>query len=283
MEIVIPKSLWPRQFGDWTSAWDAVAESEALRVVLPAGAFVAPCIVAPLAAVIASRASRSLTTSFRIEDATSDAFRYLQRSDFFRALDVAVDEPFERHEAPSLVALRRILDTRVARELATDLGDFLEGQLGEKSTSVLRFARFVFEELGANIVQHSRATATGFGLAQAYPTRSRFQFAFADAGVGFLASLQENPELGGRLHEDGEALQIALEPRVSKQGPGNIGSGLSLLRDFTDRLEGDLLIASGEALLHRRTIGSGARANSVSRIAPWKGAWLCVDAPLPDA
>lgn len=281
MEIVLPQRLWPRQFGDWARAWGEVEDAQSLHIVLPSGTFVSPCLVAPLAAGIASRSARSLPTSFQAED--PDALRYLQRIDFFRALDVSTDEAFERHEASGLVPLQRIVDMRVARELATALGDFLEGQLGAGSTSVLRFARFVFEELGANIVQHSRASGTGFGLAQAWPARSEFQFAFADAGVGFLSSLQENPELTGRIEDDGEALQIALEERVSKRGLGNIGIGLSLLRDLADRLGGNLFAASGEALLHRRTIGAGARGNSVSKIAPWKGAWLCVEATLPTA
>lgn len=281
MILHLPQSMWPRQFGDWTRAWSTAEGAEALRIVLPPASFVSPCLVAPLAAGIASRRARSLPTTFLGED--PDSLRYLQRIDFFRALDITVEEGFDRHETASLVPLQRITSTAVARSLSGALGDFLEGQLGEGSSSVLRFARFVFEELGANVVQHSRASETGFGLAQAWRASSRFQFAFADAGVGFLASLQENREFTGRIADDGEALQIALEGGVSRRGAGNIGMGLSLLKELTDRLGGELFLASGEALLHRRTIATGARASSVSKIAPWQGAWICVEATLPTA
>jgi hypothetical protein len=142
-------------------------------------------------------------------------------------------------------------------------------------------ARFVFEELGANVVQHSDAPRTGFGWVDVDETVGRLELSFADAGVGFLASLQRNPELAGRVHDDAEALQLALTARVSGTGAGrsNMGWGLKALVDFSDLLDGDLYVASGAAMLVRRTIG-GQRANTLRAIPTWRGTWICLDAAL---
>lgn len=131
------------------------------------------------------------------------------------------------------------------------------------------------------MVQHSGAVETGFGQAQFFPATRRIQVAFADAGVGFTASLQRNLELAGRIGSDAEALQLALARRVSgTEGRRNMGMGLEILRTFSDRLDGDLWIASGEALLHRRTAAGNERVNVISSIRPLRGCWICLDAPV---
>jgi hypothetical protein len=152
------------------------------------------------------------------------------------------------------------------------------------SPSIVRMTRFVFEELGANVVQHSRRPDTGFGFAEARPELSRLQIAFANRGVGFRTSLSANPELQGRLDDDGMAIQLAVTPRISGSSDprSNMGLGLKMLVDFSDALGADLYIASGEALLRRRTLG-GEREDVVTTIPRWQGSWICLDAPLTGA
>ena len=141
--------------------------------------------------------------------------------------------------------------------------------------------RFVFEELGANVVQHSEAPRTGAGSIAIDDAQHRFELAFADCGIGFLASLQKNPELAGRIADDAEALQLALTPRVSGTGASrsNMGWGLKALVDLSDLLDGDLHIASGSAMLTRRT-RAGQRTNAIRAIPPWQGTWICLEARL---
>ncbi|MBI3846093.1 MAG: hypothetical protein HY292_15780 [Planctomycetes bacterium] len=99
--------------------------------------------------------------------------------------------------------------------------------------------------------------------------------------MGFLTSLQRNHEFAGRIADDAEALQLAVEQGVTgTEGKRNMGIGLSLLRTFADQLGGDLWIASGGALLHRRTVSGTQRASTISSITPWQGAWVCLDAPV---
>ena len=140
-------------------------------------------------------------------------------------------------------------------------------------------ARFVFEELGVNIVQHSQSSETGFGVLQSFP--KTLEIAFADRGIGFLASLQKNPELAGRVEEEGEALQLALGKGLTGTSAPrrNMGMGLGLLQDFSDRLGGELWIASGSATLRRRTL-AGVRTTTVHSNSPWRGSWICLDAQL---
>jgi anti-sigma regulatory factor (Ser/Thr protein kinase) len=151
----------------------------------------------------------------------------------------------------------------------------------QESSGTIRAAQFVFEELAANIVQHSGAAQTGFGMAAADPVRKRIQIAFADAGIGFLASLGSNPEFSGRIEDDAEAIRLALDRRVSRAASGNIGMGLFLLSTFADRVQGDLSIATGDAMLVRRSGQGGRRVETFERTAGWRGAFLCLEARVP--
>jgi hypothetical protein len=279
-ELSLPKNLGPTQAGPWFESWKAVEREPELKLLLPAGAFLRPTGVALLAAGIAERQRAGRKTSLVAEPGAEDAFRYLQRIDFFSALGVSTAETFARREpAGRFVPLRRITDERIARELAESSASCLQSQIEGLSSSPLRMARFVFEELGVNVVQHSEAPETGFGVLQSFSTG--IEIAFADRGIGFLSSLQKNPEFAGRLEDEAEALQLALGKGVTGTSAPrrNMGLGLGLLQDFADRLGGELWIASGSSMVRRRTV-AGARTTTVHANAPWRGSWICLDAPL---
>jgi hypothetical protein len=233
--------------------WSREAEVPALTLALPKVQGFGATATVLLAAGLAARRRRHLRTELRGPEG-------LKRS---------------------LESLRPVEDLRQAREQADERARELERQLEGVAPSPLRMARFLFEELGANVVQHSGAPETGFGMLQALPGSKGIELAFADAGVGFLASLQRNLELAGRIQDEGEALQLALGKGVSGTGEPrrNMGIGLGLLQDFADRLGGELWLASGNALLRRRTT-AGIRTNTVQALPPWKGSWVCLEARL---
>ncbi len=283
VELVIPRSFDPAQAAHWFGPWKSSEEEPELRLRLPKGAFLQPTGVALLAAGIARRQQRGWKTTLVHDAGAEDTYRHLQRIDFFEELGVTPPKDFQRHEpAGGFVPLKRIVSLKVARELADRSIECLEHQLKDVAVSPLRMARFIFEELGANVVQHSGAAETGFGIVQAFPERKRLELAFADAGVGFRRSLERNPELEGRIADDGEALQLALSKGLTGGIPlkQNVGMGLGLLQDFADRVGGDLWIASGDALLRRRTAVGNVRTNTLSSTAGWQGSWLCLDAPM---
>jgi anti-sigma regulatory factor (Ser/Thr protein kinase) len=280
----LPAELDARSLAEWASAWVHVEKAGALAIHVPGDAFYRPIALVALAACVADRVERGLLTRFETDDPGSMLWRHLRSIDFFNVLGVEVsDSPDQDAPEDRCAPLLRITDFATARQNANAQSASLERQLPSLAPSLARMARFVMEELGANIVQHSARPQTGFGLAQAFPKLGRFELAFADRGVGFATSLQRYPELAGRIHSDAEALQIALAPSVSGVGDPrrNMGFGLKLLSNFSDHLGADLWIASGDAVLHRRnSVGSG-RMSKVLATPRWRGTWVCLDAPIP--
>jgi hypothetical protein len=70
-------------------------------------------------------------------------------------------------------------------------------------------------ELQENVYQHSGRPETG--LVAYAVTNGTFEFVIADAGMGVLASLQQNPEFA-HLKDSGEALRVAVSDGVSRHG-----------------------------------------------------------------
>lgn len=70
-------------------------------------------------------------------------------------------------------------------------------------------------ELQENVYRHSRRPETGL---VAYATvDGTFEFVVADAGVGVLTSLRENPEFA-QLADSGDALRVAVSDGASRHG-----------------------------------------------------------------
>jgi len=273
---------------EWIAAWGAVAQTPELRLVLPDSATLEPAGIVLLAAGIARRRLSHLSTWMSSGSGAADAVRVLASVDFHRELGVEPESPAEPRVSPDApggasraIPMRRIANLGIARTQADATRELLESLVPAVPPSTVRAAQFVFEELAANIVQHSEAPETGFGLAIADPAARRIQIAFADAGVGFLASLTSNPEFAGRASDDAEAIRLALDPRVTRGGSGNIGMGLFLLSSLAERVHGDLWIATGGALLARREGNGGGSSETLSPTAGWTGAFLCLDAPVP--
>jgi anti-sigma regulatory factor (Ser/Thr protein kinase) len=282
--LPIPHPFGPGQTAAWIASWSASADVDDLRLRLEGEARLQPAGIVLLASGIARRQSEGRRTWLTADGSAGDAIRDLEGLDFLRELGVETDAAeASRALETGVVPLRRLADLRAVRQLADRTRDFLESRFPGLSPTTLRAAHFVFEELGANVVQHSGRPDTGFGLASADPRTGRIQIAFADSGVGFRASLERNPELAGRIEDDGQAIQLALDRRITSGGPGNLGIGLSFLGSLAERLGGDLWLASGTALFRQRSAAAGARVANITTTAGWRGAWLCLDAPVPGA
>jgi anti-sigma regulatory factor (Ser/Thr protein kinase) len=275
--IRIPQRFGPAAFAEWLTAWKAVCDLPEITLVLPSEALLEPAGVVLLAAGIARRRLSELKTRFDL-DPDSDSAIQLQRIQFFHAL--GIEAPISRGAPPARsVELRCITDENVAAVVAAEIAAALNEELPDAASSVRRWAKFLLEELGVNIVQHSGAPRTGFGVAHGYARERRFQIAFADAGQGFLSTVQRNPEFAGRVQDEGEALQLALNEGLTfSTSAANMSVGLGALRAFSDELHADLCIASGEALLHRRTLAD-RRVSTIRTTHGWPGAWICLDAP----
>ena len=237
----------------WLTEHREVLESEVVEFVLPSET-IEPAGQSLLACMIAARSAAGRRTTFSGSE--------------------SVKADLQEH-AP-------IGDLRTARRLADSLSDGVEASLPNAAPSVVRAARFVMEELGANIVQHSGRPETGVGCAAAAPERDdgRFQLAYCDAGIGFLASLTRHGEFATRIEGDADAIQLAAEKGLSSVGGrSNMGMGLGILTDLSDRLGADLWIVSGTAVWHRRSAAKELRVATVREVPRYDGAWICLDAP----
>jgi hypothetical protein len=262
----------PGTVANCLQAWARVADDPDVTFVLPKERL-HPSALVLLGAMAAGRRLRGLSNRTAGEVAANPLARFVLRhgtSGIQRTTDHGL-----------LESLQPVFDLRAARRLADAVSDALSSVVPPPSPSLVRMARFVFEELGANVVQHSGRPETGYGLADIDPAQQRLELAFADAGMGFRASLQRNPELEGRVADDAEALQLAVTPRITgTTAPRtNMGIGLKALTDFSDLTGGDLWIVSGSALLHRHTT-AGQRTNVLRAVPPWQGSWICVTAPV---
>ncbi|MDZ4773281.1 MAG: hypothetical protein SGI72_09125 [Planctomycetota bacterium] len=276
--IRVPSVLVAEHAAAWFETWSSVRDARSLHVILPSDARLDPAGQSWLSAGIAGRAARGKPTSMAY-DPSSPAARELHDLDFFHVLGVELMPVFERpFPEATAVKLRRIETEKIATELARETADCLADRFARFPSSRRRAAAFLFEELGVNIVQHSGAPRTGFGLARGFASEHRLQLSFCDAGVGFLASAQRHPEFAGRLTDEGAVLSLALEKGVSfSNSTANSGFGLSLLRRLSDELDAHIWLASGNALLHRWSLG-GKRVTVVTQTAGWRGAWVCLDA-----
>ncbi len=276
LEFKIEATLDPGSMSAMLQKWAAVADERDVLFVLPEQPMHASALVL-LGAMAAGRLRRGLRN--RISDVADEKVGVNPMAWFLLSFGTGMTHGRQSGEA--VERLQPISSLRAARELADKTADAMTAIAPSLSPSIVRMARFVFEELGANVVQHSGSPETGYGYARIDPARRRFELAFADAGIGFRASLQRNPELEGRVSDDAEALQLALTPRITGTSAPrtNMGIGLKLLTEFSDLLGGELWLASGSAMLHRRT-AAGQRINSMRSIPPWQGSCVCLEAAV---
>lgn len=253
-EIDVPETFDPNDASRWTALALGARDRESLAIALPAEP---PAVALVLvASVVDTRRSSGLTTRLLVRGSATSAEHHVVPEQALTDLDTV------RTTADALAA-------HVARRDAT------------RSAPRAEHVRRILEELGANVVDHSLRAETGFAAASVDRASRRFQLAVADSGIGILASLRRSPEHATRLDGDGDSFELALERGVtSSSNPSrNMGMGLAIVRELADELDADLWIASGGALVHRRTVG-GARASTVRSISPWRGTWIGFDAPL---
>ena len=102
-------------------------------------------------------------------------------------------------------------------------------------------------ELTMNAAQHSESEIGAFACVQFVETKGkeRFVCTVADGGIGVLASLRKNDALRSRVCYDWDALELAIQERISGTGDPNRGIGLYGVRDELRRPEHSLLLHSG--------------------------------------
>lgn len=279
--LPLPTLFGPRAVAAWLAERASTAAEDGLVLLVRSGTRLEPAGIVLLAAEIARRTEEGHSTSLEFEHGSDTALRELADLRFF--LELGLAEPASPAAPERCVPLRRIQDLGTARSLADRTRDLLEREQPDLPPSPVRASQFVFEELGANIVQHSQRTSTGFGLARADRERGRLQVAFADAGIGYWRSLASNPEFETRIESHAAAIRLALHRRVTRGGRGNMGLGLHLFAELAERLRGDTWIASGDALIERSYVDPAGAVERGLPIAGWSGAWICLEVALSES
>ena len=224
---------------------------------------------------------------------------YLERMNFFVDMDVAdVNIPTHRtrnDQRGNLLEITHIVDSgtseAVADQLAASIVQMIIGR-GEKPfdfktpdteyDQYYRPLRYALSELIENALTHARRqgaiNSSVWVAAQYYKdtqTGGRVQVAVVDNGCGFLATLQNHPELPEKTH--GAAIRTALKPKVSCNrdiGPFgesvNEGVGLTTTVKISSATGGDVHIISGDALF---LVGGVATWKRSEQVRPLPGKW----------
>jgi hypothetical protein len=118
---------------------------------------------------------------------------------------------------------------------------------GHVDSEVLSALYETLQELGANVLEHSQATA-GYIAAQVYRRNTPDEYvllAIGDCGVGVRRSLSAKYE----ITSDAEALRLALSANVSASGEPGRGQGLPSTAKLVTDLLGRVVVHSGGATI----------------------------------
>jgi anti-anti-sigma regulatory factor len=226
---------------------------------------------------------------------------YLERMNFFVDLDIdAVNVPknrTRRDQRGKMLEITHIVDSgkseAVADHVASAIVTMIIGR-GQKQANLnvpdteydqyYRPLRYALSELIENALTHARregAIDSSVWVAAQYykdaQTGGRVHVAVVDNGCGFLATLQNHPELQEKTH--GAAIRTALKPKVSCNrdiGPFgesvNEGVGLTTTVLIAKATGGDVHIVSGNALLLDGNVAVGKRRDHVQALTgEWTG------------
>lgn len=216
--------------------------------------FYHPCAIVAVLARVKSWLVRGTTVCF-VNHRECEAFRYLQRIDFFRTAGLDLPEDFIRHDSKGrFVSVRELpVGAPNISLMATEIAEcFAPG--GFILNPLHQLLQYALGETLSNCKQHAKAP--GFIAAQHTPRDDRVRFAVADIGIGIRESFRQNrsPHFREGM-SDLEGITLALRPLVSSVShlphayghPSNKGIGLSMLRALTRQLHGSMLLTSGRA------------------------------------
>lgn len=252
------------------------------RVVYPAG-------VVALALITHARAQRDSPTRI-VPPNSDDVLTYLGRIDFFEQIhsSASVDGDISALDHHRRRPSRRFTELIAARDQGfDDVAEVVWKHLSDRSLEEARSIFPVFEELLTNIAEHSRPgserPAHCFVHVQTYA--HEVDLAFGDLGVGYLVTLQQNPELPP-LADEMEALRGVLLNGYSRLGhqEDDRGGGLRHIHELVERLEGRMKLLSTDGLARtspgeeqpgwQRDSDGGIRPSQLAAPFPGTMAWI---------
>ncbi len=186
--------------------------------------------------------------------------------DLLREHGVSVDdhdiEPAQ--QGRMALAIQR-LDTqsdveRVADEALESLSD---QNLGAANRRTL--VAETFTELAGNAVEHGESPVGSYGMIQHYDWQEgpRFLCVVADGGIGIRESLMRNAALRDRIGHDWDAIDLAMQERMTGTGHPHRGKGLFEVSQEMRSPDSELLIHSGLGIVSPEDPQMRARAGAL--------------------
>lgn len=202
---------------------------------------------------------------------------YLQRMDFFRTIGVELPERFERHEETGrFVPVREVTSGQEVHEVAAQIVETL--RVGDTQAALV--LRHCVGEVIDNVFVHASSPTNATVCAQHFPNALRTQVGIVDTGVGFLESFKACERFARLSLSDRDAITLGLAPFVTSKpdtstavygsGYGRLGVGLFIVSSVLEQVGGRVLVASGDALFHRR---------KWFRVRTWQGAIVGFEVP----
>jgi hypothetical protein len=263
--------------------------------------FIDPLGMTVLAAVLESLNERRHVSMPWLKTTTAG---YLERMDFFSGIAVdGVNLPQNRarnDQRGNLLEITRVTDSSKSEAVADRLASAIVGKIIGRGPKPVDFnapdteydqyyrpLRYALSELLENALTHAKREgafkASVWVAAQYYKDQGgRIQVAVVDNGCGFLATLQNHPELPAKTH--GAAIRTALKPKVSCNrdiGPFgesvNEGVGLTTTVRISKATGGNVHIVSGDALFLDGGVATGKRQAQVRSLqGNWTGVAISV-------
>jgi hypothetical protein len=245
MTIVLPQQLNATHFLSLTTELSKPASEDSIALDFSRLQRITPAGLVLLTATITRWRREHRTITF-LGLTHCSICGYLQRMDFLKYSGVEMPEKFNRHDANGKFMPLRLIEfptENLGRDMAACVAPGGE-EFDHVNAWLYDMVFYVLTEAANNVRQHSHGT--GYAAAQINRSEGLVRLAIADNGHGIRSSFVNAGFSWASKLNDIEAIQKALEPKMSSKGsPHNEGVGLTLITELARRYRGWLLIVSG--------------------------------------
>ncbi len=230
----------------------ACNQKQTFEIVVNMGdlGFVRPSGLAALSAIMVYVArSGYLKQGYVATPRSSDVDGYLARMDFYEFLKMPTNYPWSRRNSEGRFhEVIEVTSEEMCQEVTTDLGTILQSQM-DMTEDAIYATTYALSELMENVFHHAHSPVNAIVCAQTYPSSREIELAIVDCGRGFRLSLSENPKLHGRFDTATEAINLALQRKVTGRPGSNAGEGLFFIKEVVEENMGDMAVYSEDGLL----------------------------------
>jgi len=173
----------------------------------------------------------------------SEAAKYASRINFFKHLEIPVNEEFNRHNNSGKFTEIKTFDKDTIYELQDNINRIFLNNL-HVDRQMLQMLYYCLNEILDNVLVHS-TKPNGFACAQLFPSKNKIRLIICDTGIGIHKSLTSNSKYQNISEQ--ETLNLCIKKGVT-DGEG-IGFGLFASSEFIKENAGEMLIYSGNNFL----------------------------------